>query len=106
MATSGKGPGLVRRLYEGAVDMLLRKEVVGHDHLGNKYFRCVGCGEGWGAVGAQEGGPLQVTSGMHKVDPPPCFGPKRPVRPLLLPPSRTNARPCIINPLTHDEQVL
>lgn len=33
--------GFLRRMYEAGVDLLLRKEHVGVDHLGNRYYRCV-----------------------------------------------------------------
>ena len=39
MGTKGIQTGFLRRLYDQAVDTILRKETVGFDKLGNKYFR-------------------------------------------------------------------
>ena len=39
MATKGIKTDLLRRWYDKAIDMILRKETVGFDKMGNKYFR-------------------------------------------------------------------
>ena len=39
MSTKGIQTSLLRRLYDRAVDIVLRKETVGFDSMGNKYFR-------------------------------------------------------------------
>lgn len=39
MGTKGVQTSFLRRLYDQAVDMVLRKETVGFDKMGNKYFR-------------------------------------------------------------------
>eukprot|EP00798_Chlamydomonas_sp_ICE-L_P007430 gene7430-564_t len=36
---SGKGSGYLKRLLDGATDYIMRKETVGFDKKGNKYFR-------------------------------------------------------------------